>query len=498
MEPSTCKPRTSLRTHIPAQSFESNDLGKTWTTAAGTMDGDCHTLAADSCDPNQLYLVNEEIYTPSDSLAQIFLSTNGGDSWQTVDSHHSLFYSGALATTGDAIFAGTLESSTGTYRSVDRGQTWESIGGPGTGADSRNIAAINQNYVLTMDPSGSIWLTTNGGGDSVAYTGPFVGSVAFSAKTLFAGDTLRCDSAASPLYIYLTGCHPPIPEQYQITGPDSASFRVIDPSPDSLVVDFISQKPGAQNATLVVTLADGSDSSIALAGFSEPPEQLAFNATSLSSKTDTIGGDVSIPIKIDGLSKPESIELVLHYPLPDLVYDGSFNRFGAKVDIPGEQWPGRSKLRILNDTPGKVAAYAKFNVFSDTAYHPEVTFNSVTIPTAATPCDYAPPPAATATIYPLEACGDQMLSRWIHLGVQPVLDIRPNPTSGEIFITPSDDAGPVTIEVFDMLGTLRSSERRTLSKGTNAELMLPRESGMYYLRVLSRTGETNLPVVVSR
>lgn len=478
--------------------LKSVDQGHTWVAATGVMDGDCHTLAVDSCDAARLYLVNEEIYTPTDSIAQLYLSTDAGTSWQVVDSRHSLFYSGALSTTRDALFVGTLDSVLGTYRSVDRGETWKSIGGPATPRDSRNLAGIDQNTLLAMDASGSIWLTTNGGGDSVSYTGPFDGTVAFSADSLFQGDTLRCDSATLPLYIVDSGCHPPLPQRYTITGPDAASFRVVDQAQDSIAVQFIPGHSGAMNATLDIRLADGSDRSIALAGFSAPPTTLAFDASSLNVKTDTIGGDVWVPIKIDGLSRPEVVELILHYPRPDLVYDGSVDRLGKQVDVPGEVWQGRSKLRILDDTPGTVAAYAHFNVFSDTNYHPQVTFDSVTIPSALSPCSYSLPPAVIATIFPLDSCGDQMLSRWIHLGEVPVLRIQPNPSNGNISISSSRNVGTASVEVMDALGTLRGRFELSLSKAVPSELSLELESGVYYLRVSSRFGEESVPLMIAK
>src|SRR5581483_11227232 len=309
---------------------------------------------------------------------------DGGASWQTTFSHHSLFFSGALTTTRAALFLGTLNNRTeGTYRSTDRGATWNSIGGPSTGPDTRNLAAVDANTVFAMDDLGSIWMTANGGGDSVSTLGPFIGSVTLSADTLFAGDTLTCNSSVAPIYVSESGCNPPMPSGYRITGPDSASFRIAGYNDDSIAVESVPAHSGDLHAEMVVTLADDSADTIALLGFGASPRALSFGVTSDTVSTDTIGDTVRVPITLNGLLSPQDIELTLHYPLADLEYLGSYDRSGNRLDLPGDSGLGRSKLFVVSDTPGRVAAYAWFLVFSDTNYDPQVTFDSVTVPNVA-------------------------------------------------------------------------------------------------------------------
>ncbi len=236
--------------------------------------------------------------------------------------------------------------------------------------------------------------------------------------------------------------------------------------------------------------------SIPLHGVGRGIHSLSLNAGSLGQKTDTIGGNVAVPIVIGGLPSSETIELVLHYPLPDLVYDGSFDANGMKVDMPGEQWPGRSKLQIAGDESNPTQAYARFNVFSDTAYDPLVVFDSMSIPDAPSPCGYEFPPASRSAIYPPQGCGIQILSRWVHFGERPVLDVRPNPTSGEINLTASADLGDAVVTIYDMLGVVRGCARVTLKQGQSSELQLPPAAGLYYLRVASSSGSENLQVIV--
>ena len=487
--------------------LSSNDLGASWTPMSGTVDGDSYTLAADSCDPKRLYLVDEQIYEPTDNIGKLYLSTDGGASWTITDSHPKHFYSGTLATTNDAVFVGTIDGSVGTLRSTDRGQTWQSIGGPAVSPDSRNITAINANIVFGMDGNGSIWRTTNGGGDSVS-----MGASGFiyseSPQALFLADTLNlCDTPGlDTVSIAASACIWPNITSEQVTGPAANDYQIIHHisvsapfSPiDSAIVSFAPSDTGLRSANYELTLDDGTVISIPLAGFGSASHEFTLSSNSTNEKIDTIGGMVAVPITVDGLVHAETIELVLHYPLPDLEYDSSVDLAGTRVDIPGEQWQGRSKLRIAGAMSGAVAAYSRFNVFSDTDYDPQVTFDSMSIPTALTPCEYLLPPKATSTIYPLQGCGIQMLSSWVHLGQRPLFTIRPNPSDGTIAITSSMNEGDVSIEVYDMLGAVCARAGLNIGNDAPAMLSLPLKNGIYYLRLVSQSGETDYPIVIER
>jgi photosystem II stability/assembly factor-like uncharacterized protein len=678
----------------------SADLGVTWNPTTGTYNGDCWSMAVDSCDPKRLYLTNEENATTSDPNSNFYLSVDGGQTWQITDSHPRPYLSGSISTTTDGVFVGSRDGS-GVHRSMDQGVTWKSIGGPDNGPDTRNIAAINDNIILAADTAGNIWLTTNGGGDSVqsvrtdtvsfaektlfsadtlacdsvqqwvhivragcplpsldsiAIAGPdsanfqidsvtndsllvtvfprkvgtqnawlvgryngrndtvqlsgFVdtsaGTFSVAPDSLFSTDTLHCDSAMRSVFYTSNGCRPPVPNM-TIAGPDSSSFHIRSITKDSVSITLLPQKMGTQQAWLVAELNNGTSDSVALGGFSsvaplaysaapqslfssdslfvacdpatpalmrmiattpcpwpnivserivgpdsedytistsigspiasadsvtivfQPTDTgirmatyeltlddgttitiplsgvglathtLTLTAASSNWRVDTIGDSIAVPITVNGLARAENVELVLHYPLGDLVYDSSVDRSGAIVDIPGEQWPGRSKLRIVNAQPGAVAAYARFYVYSDTDYNPLVTFDSVSVPTSLGPCEYSLPPAITDTIVPLEGCAIQMLSLLVHFGQTPVFGIRPNPTTDGAFeLTSSLDLGDVRIEAYDALGMERGQFPMTLNKNIPTPLSLPFESGIYFLRIVSPEGEAHLSVMVTR
>ncbi len=299
--------------------FISKDLGRTWQPGAGIVDGDSYTVSADSCDPNRLCLVNEQIFNPSDGNAKLYLSADGGASWVTTASHPTLFYSGTLTTTSDAIFAGTLDTDYsakyGIVRSTDRGITWQSIGGPGVASDTRNIAAMNRNVVFAADPSGSIWLTTNGGGDS-AKSAP-LGSLALTPKSLFGRDTLTCDSIFREVAIARFGCPEPSIISSMIVGKDSQDYRIDSVGYDSIYLALQPRGTGLRSGMLVINLSDGSSDTLALNGFVLPYSGSATLSTNSLFESDTLHCDsLTLPVYITstGCRPPLPIRFVISGP----------------------------------------------------------------------------------------------------------------------------------------------------------------------------------------
>jgi photosystem II stability/assembly factor-like uncharacterized protein len=477
----------------PGSVLVSNDFGNTWNVTSGTFNGDSWTLAVDSCNTKLLYLANEDNEVP-DSISNFYLSTDGGQSWQITDTKAKPYFSGTLSTTADGIFLGT-EDGSGIHRSMDRGMTWTAIGGPVIFSDTRNIALITDNIILAADDHGSIWRTTNGGGDSVQSAA--TGGLALTPAQLFTTDTLECTSVARSIQI-VRGCAAPSLDSVYLAGPDSASYHIDGVGNDSITLTLMPQTAGTQSAWLVGKLDNGTNDTVFLSGVGIASHALTMTTSSAIRVLDTIGGEVSVPITINGLAHAENVEMVLNYPLPDLQYVGSFDPSGTQVDVPGQQWPGRSLLSIMNVEPGQVAANACFNVFSDTDYNPIVTFDSLVITTATSSCEYAPPPAVSTTIYPVEGCAIQMLSQWFHLGVTPLFSIIPNPTGGIIQLTTTVTLGAVWVNVYDVLGTKRGQFSVSFQKNIPTTLTLPFENGLYLLRIVSPEGEAHATVIISK
>ena len=160
----------SLGSKRNASLVVTTDYGDSWRRMDGEVNFDSYMFAVDGCDPNRLYLVNENLYS-SDNNCYIHTSTDKGQSWGMVQSKSiqaskgKFYYVGSIVTSRNAVFVQTHEN--GIERSIDNGITFTSIGGPSISADTRFVAALNENIVFAVDSNGSMWATFNGGGDSV-------------------------------------------------------------------------------------------------------------------------------------------------------------------------------------------------------------------------------------------------------------------------------------------------------------------------------------------
>jgi len=149
--------------------MKTTDYGTTWTELPGVMDFDTYSFDVDPCDPQFVYVINEDGSVTRDFMAQIYRSTDGGNTWIVSDQQpipgSTEYYSGSIWLTGNAIFVQTVAN--GIMRSTDKGLSWTNIGGPSAMFDTRLVCAMNANLVFAADNNGSIWRTQNSGGDSI-------------------------------------------------------------------------------------------------------------------------------------------------------------------------------------------------------------------------------------------------------------------------------------------------------------------------------------------
>src|ERR1019366_8311758 len=155
---------------------------------------------------------------------------------------------------------------------------------------------------------------------------------------------------------------------------------------------------------------------VPLLGYGIPSVPLSMSSS--NEATNIVGGDIAVPITISNLNHTENINLTLHYD-STLQYQGSFDAANVKLDIAGEQWPGRSKLNIAQAQSGVVAGYAHFTVFADSSAKLQVTFDSLDVLSASSPCEYTLPSPVTSTITPPSGCGTTILSQFLKDGQIP-------------------------------------------------------------------------------
>ncbi len=374
------------------------------------------------------------------------------------------------------------------------------------GADSASFKASNLSYdsilvtlygIKSGKQNAQLVLSLNNGSRD---TVDLIGDVMFPANvlnaspsTLFSSDTTLCDSITKSALFMRSGCSPPSVANYAIVGQDSSAFTVNNLYPDSISVTLSGAKIGNQQAELVLVLDNGSSDTIQLAGYVGLFHS-DLSMTTPNVHTDTLGATVAVPITINGLERAENVDLILHYD-GSVNYLGSFSPTGVRLDIPGDSSRGRSVLSISGATSGAVLGYAKFNVFNDSSQAAHATFDSITVLTQTSPCEYSMPAPVTSTITTLSGCSIPILSQLIHLGVEPAFSIVPNPTTGSVWISSNTDVGDVTIEVYDVLGEERSVTKSSIQSVVPIELALPEADGVFNILVRSSLGTRTLRAV---
>jgi hypothetical protein len=449
-----------------------------------SADADCWSIAVDSCDPDRLYRLNEDWAWTEDNISEILLSVDAGRTWTTTANRSVKYFAGGLATTENVIVASTVDGN-GVHRSTDRGLTWMDIGGPSVGRDTRAIALIGDSIVVVADKQGSIWVRYPLGLPT--------------RKTLFATDTLSaCDSSQTRIYTRMSGgCSLSSIVGAQVIG--SGDYTINQVTQDSVSLTFShSFPPGARDALLILSLSDGSKDTIQLLGtMIGSLHQVQMQTTDLA--VDTLGGLAEVPLTLSDFEKAQDVEVILHYePADKLKYRGAYHPTnGSRLDITGEEYAGRSKLRMTGVAGTAVVALATFDVFADSVDAPKVWFDSLVVLTAA-PCEYSALSPAVSFITPPSGCGIGMLSQLLRVG-KIDLRIRPNPAATTISIGTNLDLDAVELVISDALGNeLRSVEadlRASQPFSMDVSAFAP---GLYFLRASSGGDHETASFIIER
>ncbi|MEI8134099.1 MAG: T9SS type A sorting domain-containing protein [bacterium] len=340
------------------------------------------------------------------------------------------------------------------------------------------------NYELGFDNGRKIIVPLEG----VLKPTPFTLSV--SEDSLFQHDSLySCDSGlVKSVNIHVGGC--PIPKivSQSLSGGSSGDYSILHKLADSvqiedsLIIAFKPSTTGARNATFTATFIDGTQISLPLRGYEFATSQLTLGST--DQKMDTIGGEIDVPINMSGLVTDEQIELTLHYDTL-LQYLGTFETSPpfAKRDIFGSDFPGRSKLSFVNANSKRPIAISRFLVYGDSSKQLSVYVDSLKFYSSVQPCKYFLPQRATSTIIPPSDCGYRVISRYMKGESLEMLRIIPNPVNQNANIYSSENLGESLIEIFDVLGSRVIIATVQLKKSVPSSLPIPKESGIYSIRI---------------
>lgn len=488
-------------TSLQGSIYKTTDYGVSWQTLPGKIDLDSYSFDVDPCDPRFIYVINEEGTTPTDNKGAIFISNDGGISFNQIQISPVQFFSGSIARTRKALFIQT--TTNGISRSTDQGTTWQPIGGPNAAWDTRLLCAINSNIVLAADNTGSIWRTVNSGGDSIRNISPYE-SLALSPEELFTADTLvSCDSPiVATIHFHAILCKYPKILGQKITGADFMDYQIIQglgdtlASTDSAILSFRPHGSGARTGEYTITLEDGTQVSVSLKGFGRG---IIFIRPQTGNITlDTIGGYAEVPIRFTGFSQKEDLEVVLHYD-SRMTYNSAISLTGIPLDIPGQAWLGRAKIRIPKSEMqlDTISGFAIFTVFPDGTDCFKVSLDSLSILNPFAPCTYSIGNPVEALICPPTGCGIMSLTNYILRGTMPQLFIQPNPNRGSALITSTVTLVDATVEVVDLLGSIRERKKMTLQKGLGARFTADHiPAGNYFIRISAGGFRFLLPLVI--
>jgi photosystem II stability/assembly factor-like uncharacterized protein len=495
-------------TSLDSGIYRSLDHGSTWKFIGGGSDS--IPCAFDS----------RNITCASDNI--VFVLDSSGSIWKTINSGGDSIVSPKLITLSrDTVFQDstftTCDSSTAQFI------TFIKNGCPNISISKLDVIGSGTSYtpvLTTGDSLGVLFKPMIPGSQNseliITYSNGSVDTVRLRAKVTqvpytlsFTPDTLfkidsafTCDSVPNKkIMIVSTGCPLPKIVSATITGTNPSDFEIVSTpgtltGSDEVTLTFRPTNVGKRKADVIVTLDDGKTLTLPVSGYGLP--SLPFSVTTVDQFSDTLGGTVQVPIQISGLQKPEDVTLVVHYDTL-LKYEGTFSVSNVKLDLPNEQWIGRSKIRIpLANTTG-TSAFAFFDVFNDTLQKQNVWFDSIVV-LSMPPCRYglSSPPPITSIISALTGCGITTVSNFIHYNQMPRLSLAPNPTSGDVMITASENLGDAEIIIYDMLGAEKGRPTINLQKNTPLKIILPSINGIYTIRIKTVNGVYDLRAVVNR
>ncbi len=496
----------------------STDLGQTWSPNEMGTDADSQGLAADSCEIHKLYLVNENTRNRTNNTTKIDVTPDGGQTWQTNSSRPLDFYSGAIANTVQVVYVTTDAGGSGVLRSTDEGASWKSIGGPMTNFDTRSITLANNNMIFVLDSNGSVWLTTNSGGDSLTLPKTSPGGtqmVLSSTKVQVSGNV--CGPRDTGMVFFVQSCIPEASELDSVWITGSAAFTqpcpcVVTPltitGTDSIPIRYWGMASGNDTAELHLsfTLAGvEQDTTIQLLGssatalFTQPTTLHRESASAYSGKLDSLvlGVNVTSQINLDSLwPSLTDIEAAYSWDSSIVSYHGYLPPAGWSVT--SLQSHGNSvDFSIQNgsstpSTPLNIGT-ALFQPVQEQPATSWVLLPGLTLVAGGQNLSLCTTEDED-NHWAVETLGEQSGVAEVPTTIQ-TLSIYPNPANGNAWIYSNSDLGDASIEIYDMLGIEESVSSELLSKNNPVELLLPPHSGVYTVMVRTNSGTETLRVV---
>lgn len=208
----------------------SSDTGRTWIISKGrSVDRDSWSMDIDSTSACNFgwYVANEDCHVPTNGLGEVYISRDSGTTWAPKFAKPICHVAGSLAVTRKVIYCPTVND--GIYRSVDHGETWQSISGPGSTDDTRLISALDDSTVVVIDSVGAVWFTNNSGGYPIPkpHPSPIIKAPAFLTIS-------TCEQARDTLSILGKKCGQLVVDTILLEGASKALFSLAASFPITL------------------------------------------------------------------------------------------------------------------------------------------------------------------------------------------------------------------------------------------------------------------------
>lgn len=239
----------------------------------------------------------------------------------------------------------------------------------------------------------------------------------------------------------------------------------------------------------------------------------SFNVTSkhieyaVSSKkiiNNTFGATINLPIFLKKNGTMPSLEMVMHYPISFLSYQRSTTPSGKKIDIPGQQWAGRTKLHF--DAADLTAVSDSLIGFCNFTWNPienecsDIIFDSLDAVIPDDPCTGAVRITSSTTVAKgligtSISCGKADVTDHTMLQ-QEELIFSPNPAKEFGSLMSKTYSGKLDIKFINTLGVKLKEQSIEVSSGIPVPLSLEFLSdGVYYIQISSEKFSKVIPFI---
>lgn len=278
-----------------------------------------------------------------------------------------------------------------------------------------------------------------------------------SAQAMFVEDTLTiCDKITDTLY--LGAICPLTVSDVSISGTDQTSFRLLGsnsltlPEDSVIIVECTPQHSGLLNGVVTLTTSDGQKIDVSLTPFAYDRATISFDPLADVS-TDTLGGDIVIPITVVSYGGVNNVEFSLHFNEALLEFRGVFEETGVDKTI--SRVGGLARVAFNAQESSRLNAL--FSYYPKGTDCTEILLDSITTVGGSTLCLTNLTSSLQANVCADNFCGRDAITDLLRFGKMITLSIKPNPSTGDVFLSADAEMENAYIEIVDGFGSVRRS-----------------------------------------